>query len=167
MAPDNHVPEVPDSEDEPLTGPNSPATAWTRPTTDHVTSQQLEEPSQLTPAAEELLLAPAKSAQETTLAELKAQRAALITSLAAVPGIQALVAAANNPGDAPSPPPDDESIDTQVMAAAQELNKKHIRLLHEYNEMKDAGQALMGLIADQRGVRIAEVQDEFGINASD
>lgn len=41
--------------------------------------------------------------------------------------------------------------------------KRHIRLLHEYNEIKDVGQGLMGLIADARGVRHGEVQTEFGV----
>ncbi|KAK3202410.1 hypothetical protein GRF29_161g1111472 [Pseudopithomyces chartarum] len=155
-------PEVPDSEDEPLTTPNSPASPAEPTITDHVTSQQ----SQSAPVTEEPQLTPARSPQEITLAELNAQRAALIASLAAIPTIQALVAAARA-RDAPSQAADPDPTDTQIMAAAQELNKQHIKLLHDYNEIKDAGQALMGLIADQRGVRIVEVHDEFGIDAND
>lgn len=45
--------------------------------------------------------------------------------------------------------------------------KKHIRLLHEYNEIKDVGQGLMGLIADARNVRQIEVQREFGVGDRD
>ncbi|KAL4761314.1 SWI5/SAE3 family protein [Aspergillus foveolatus] len=45
--------------------------------------------------------------------------------------------------------------------------KRHIRLLHEYNEIKDIGQGLMGLIADARGVRQVEVQKEFGLGMKD
>ena len=45
--------------------------------------------------------------------------------------------------------------------------KRHIRLLHEYNEIKDVGQGLMGLIADARGVRQVEVQREFGVGQAD
>ncbi|PLB51833.1 hypothetical protein P170DRAFT_471758 [Aspergillus steynii IBT 23096] len=41
--------------------------------------------------------------------------------------------------------------------------QRHIRLLHEYNEIKDIGQGLMGLIADARGVRQIEVQREYGV----
>jgi hypothetical protein len=44
---------------------------------------------------------------------------------------------------------------------------QHIKLLHTYNEIKDIGQGLMGLIADARGVRIIEVQEEFGIGVKD
>ncbi|EAL91986.1 conserved hypothetical protein [Aspergillus fumigatus A1163] len=45
--------------------------------------------------------------------------------------------------------------------------KRHIRLLHEYNEIKDIGQGLMGLIADARGVRQVDVQREFGVGDRD
>lgn len=45
--------------------------------------------------------------------------------------------------------------------------KTHIRFLHSYNEIKDVGQGLMGLIAEARGVRYVDVQREFGIEAGD
>ncbi|WEW56632.1 hypothetical protein PRK78_002080 [Emydomyces testavorans] len=45
--------------------------------------------------------------------------------------------------------------------------KRHIRLLHEYNEIKDVGQGLLGLIAEGRGVRYVDVQREFGVGGSD
>jgi DNA repair protein Swi5/Sae3 len=45
--------------------------------------------------------------------------------------------------------------------------KRHIRLLHEYNEIKDVGQGLMGLIAEGRGVRQIEVEREFGVGDKD
>ncbi|RHZ61054.1 SWI5/SAE3 family protein [Aspergillus thermomutatus] len=45
--------------------------------------------------------------------------------------------------------------------------KRHIRLLHEYNEIKDIGQGLMGLIADARGMRQIDVQKEFGVGDRD
>ncbi|KAL3476098.1 Swi5-domain-containing protein [Aspergillus californicus] len=48
-----------------------------------------------------------------------------------------------------------------------ETVKRHIRLLHEYNEIKDVGQGLMGLIADARGVRQVDVQKEFGVGERD
>lgn len=45
--------------------------------------------------------------------------------------------------------------------------RRHIQLLHDYNEIKDVGQGLMGIIADTRGVRQVEVENEFGINEKD
>jgi hypothetical protein len=108
----------------------------------------------------------ARTPQEITLAELKAQKAAMLASLAALPAIQILVeetatSSAGMSGD------EDEPTEADVMAAANKIVKDHIKLLHEYNELKDVGQGLMGLIADQRGVRIVEVQEEFGIEAND
>ncbi|KAF2637639.1 hypothetical protein P280DRAFT_406195 [Massarina eburnea CBS 473.64] len=60
-----------------------------------------------------------------------------------------------------------EPTDSDITTAANKIVQKHIKLLHEYNEIKDIGQGLMGLIADSRGVRIVEVQDEFGVDAKD
>jgi len=108
----------------------------------------------------------AKTLQEITLAELKAQRAALVASLAALPNIQNLVAE-REPADNASETSDSEPTDAEITAAANKLVQGHIKLLHEYNEIKDVGQGLMGLIADQRGVRIVEVQDEFGLESKD
>lgn len=45
--------------------------------------------------------------------------------------------------------------------------KRHIRLLHEYNEIKDIAQGLMGLIAEARGVRHVDVQREYGVKEQD
>lgn len=50
---------------------------------------------------------------------------------------------------------------------AAAIVQRHIRLLHEYNEIKDIGQGLMGLIAEARGVRQVEVQRDFGIGEGD
>ncbi|KAJ6654616.1 hypothetical protein lerEdw1_006769, partial [Lerista edwardsae] len=43
----------------------------------------------------------------------------------------------------------------------------HIALLHEYNEMKDAGQMLLGKLAVIRGVTTKELYPEFGLELSD
>ncbi|KAF2263860.1 hypothetical protein CC78DRAFT_580976 [Lojkania enalia] len=109
---------------------------------------------------------PKEISQEITLAELKAQRAALLASLATLPNVQKLISQ-NESSSLSSQAPSFEPTDTDLMAAANKLVKGHIKLLHEYNEIKDVGQGLMGLIADQRGVRIVEVQDEFGIGPKD
>lgn len=110
---------------------------------------------------------PAKlSPQEVTLAELRAQKALLLASLKGLPAIQVLIEE-NQDSDVDMSDNDDEPTEADITAAANKIVKEHIKLLHEYNELKDVGQGLMGLIADQRGVRIVEVQDEFGIDGND
>lgn len=48
-----------------------------------------------------------------------------------------------------------------------ETVKKHIKLLHDYNDIRDVGQGLVGMIADNRGVRIGELYEEFGVGLTD
>ncbi|QSZ30895.1 hypothetical protein DSL72_000453 [Monilinia vaccinii-corymbosi] len=50
---------------------------------------------------------------------------------------------------------------------ARETVKRHIKLLHDYNDIKDVGQGLLGMIADNRGVRVGELYEEFGVNIAD
>lgn len=45
--------------------------------------------------------------------------------------------------------------------------QNHIRLLHDYNEIRDIGQGLLNLVADKRGVRYGDILEEFGVNADD
>ncbi|KAF2630308.1 hypothetical protein BU25DRAFT_255947 [Macroventuria anomochaeta] len=123
------------------------------------TASQASEPTPPCPAAK---LTP----QEVTLAKLRAQKAALLASLGALPAIQVLIEE-NQTSDVDMSDDDGEPTDADIMAAANNIVKEHIKLLHDYNELKDVGQGLMGLIADQRGVRIVEVQDELGIDAND
>ncbi|KAJ5443528.1 DNA repair protein SWI5, partial [Penicillium daleae] len=58
-------------------------------------------------------------------------------------------------------------IKTQLINDPSETVKRHIRLLHEYNEIKDIAQGLMGLIAEARGVRHVDVQQEYGVEEQD
>jgi hypothetical protein len=108
----------------------------------------------------------AKTQQAITLDELRAQKSAMLASLAALPAIRVLMEE-NASSDVGIADVDDEATEADIMAAANKIVREHIKLLHEYNELKDVGQGLMGLIADQRGVRIIEVQEEFGIEAQD
>lgn len=110
---------------------------------------------------------PLKTSQETTLNEMRAQKAALLASLGALPAIQVLIEEHALSDAAGLDDANDVPTETDIMAAANKIVKEHIKLLHEYNELKDMGQGLMGLIADQRGARIVEVQEEFGIDAAD
>lgn len=116
------------------------------------TASQASEPTSPDPASK-------LSPQEIILAELRARKAALLSSLRVQPAIQVLMEETDDNGDEPT--------EKEIMAAANKIVKEHIKLLHEYNELKDVGQGLMGLIADQRGSRIVEIQDEFGIDAND
>ncbi|KAF2425822.1 hypothetical protein EJ08DRAFT_594140, partial [Tothia fuscella] len=57
--------------------------------------------------------------------------------------------------------------DEKIMIEAKKVIKEHIGRLHTYNEMRDVGQGLIGMIADQRGVRIVDCQEEFGVVTGD
>ncbi|KAL9612737.1 MAG: hypothetical protein Q9167_002676 [Letrouitia subvulpina] len=50
--------------------------------------------------------------------------------------------------------------------AASTVNK-HIELLHTYNEIRDVGTGLMGIIADNRGVRVKDVYSDFDVGEKD
>ncbi|KAK8169926.1 Swi5-domain-containing protein [Phyllosticta citrichinensis] len=50
---------------------------------------------------------------------------------------------------------------------AKAVIKEHIRLLHDYNEIRDVGQGLFGIIAESRGVRVKDIHEEFGISTKD
>ena len=54
-----------------------------------------------------------------------------------------------------------------LLDEAKAILKRHITLLHSYNEMKDVGTGLIGMIAESRGERIRDIQDEFGISKDD
>nr|XP_060613159.1 DNA repair protein SWI5 homolog isoform X1 [Anolis sagrei ordinatus] len=45
--------------------------------------------------------------------------------------------------------------------------ENHIALLHEYNEIKDTGQMLLGRLAVIRGVTTKELYPEFGLDLND
>ncbi|KAM4695827.1 DNA repair protein SWI5 homolog [Rhinophrynus dorsalis] len=45
--------------------------------------------------------------------------------------------------------------------------EEHISLLHQYNELKDAGQMLLGRLAVLRGVTTKDLYAEFGMDLED
>ncbi|NXU78345.1 SWI5 protein, partial [Oreotrochilus melanogaster] len=45
--------------------------------------------------------------------------------------------------------------------------EKHISLLHEYNDIKDAGQMLLGKLAVIRGVTTKQLYPEYDLELSD
>ncbi|KAK6008437.1 hypothetical protein QM012_000340 [Aureobasidium pullulans] len=94
-----------------------------------------------------------QAALDSTVAELLSQRTSLVNSLSSTSAIH-------------------ESGDTNTRAklavdAANIRIQDQIRQLQQYNDIKDIGTQLMGIIAEKRGCRIGEVQEEFGINPDD
>ncbi|KAG9747094.1 hypothetical protein KCU73_g7445, partial [Aureobasidium melanogenum] len=94
-----------------------------------------------------------QAAFEATLAELLSQRTSLVNALSPTSNAQ-------------------ESEDTETRAklavdAANTKIKSQIKQLQQYNDIKDIGTQLMGIIAEKRGCRIIEVQEEFDINPDD
>lgn len=70
--------------------------------------------------------------------------------------------------DLQSQSPSSGTPDTRlVVEAANGVVKDHIKLLQRYNEIKDIGQGLMGLVAEKRGVRVTTIMDEYGMEAKD
>ena len=60
-----------------------------------------------------------------------------------------------------------EEAEEGLTQPAAETVRMHIKLLHEYNDIRDVGQGLIGMIADNRGVRIGDLYEEFGVDLRD
>ncbi|KAI4850797.1 hypothetical protein E4T44_02535 [Aureobasidium sp. EXF-8845] len=90
---------------------------------------------------------------ESTVAELLSQRTSLVDSI--------------SPTFDPQESAEPETRATLAVDAANVKIKSQIKQLQQYNDIKDVGTQLMGLIAEKRGCRIGEVQEEFGINPDD
>ncbi|KAF8536118.1 Swi5-domain-containing protein [Trichophaea hybrida] len=52
---------------------------------------------------------------------------------------------------------------TNPQAKGEDTVKRHIHLLHEYNEVKDVAMGLIGLVAENRGVTVGVVIREYGV----
>lgn len=100
-------------------------------------------------------LATQQAKLESNLAELQAQRARYVAEAKLPSGL-----------DMPSDWTEEQK-SKQALATANATVQEHIAFLHRYNEIKDIGQGLMGLVADKRGVRIAAVMEEFGMDPKD
>jgi hypothetical protein len=61
----------------------------------------------------------------------------------------------------------DEPTQQVILTHAQSAVKQHIALLHAYNGIRDVGQGLMGMIAEQRGLRVKQVMEEMGVGDAD
>jgi hypothetical protein len=64
-------------------------------------------------------------------------------------------------------PPLTPAGEAQLLVGAQGVIKDHIKLLGQYNEIRDAGQQLIGLVADRRELRVRDVQGDFGVGDGD
>ena len=51
----------------------------------------------------------------------------------------------------------------QALARAKQIKEKHISELGRYNEIRDIGFGLVGLIGEMRGLRIVDVLKELGV----
>ncbi|KAF8598223.1 Swi5-domain-containing protein [Ceratobasidium sp. AG-I] len=49
----------------------------------------------------------------------------------------------------------------------QEIVARHIKLLHTYNESKDAGQVLLGRLASIKQTTLAKIHEEYGLPLHD
>ena len=58
-------------------------------------------------------------------------------------------------------------VETELLNNAQSTIKDHIKLLHQYNETRDIGLGLIGMIAESRKVRIRDCQEEYGVGEGD
>ena len=54
-----------------------------------------------------------------------------------------------------------------TQAQVEVMQKRHIVLLHKYNEIKDVVQAMIGMIAQHRGMMTAELYDSFDLDLND
>ncbi|KAI6813536.1 hypothetical protein KC332_g3484 [Hortaea werneckii] len=146
---------APPSSDSTL--PSSPAPPRRNDNTNMTTDKQ-QETDQAGSQTANLRLGALESKRQrllTILADLQAQRSQLVSEAKLPSGL-----------DMPSEWSDEQK-NKQALATANGVIKDHIQLLHKYNEMKDIGLGLMGLIADKRGVRIGTVMEDFGMDEKD
>lgn len=64
-----------------------------------------------------------------------------------------------------------ESVESEIAELSkdhcEEELQQYIDLLHEYNEIKDVGQLLLGKIAEVQGTTTAELYERFELNLDD
>ncbi|QIW98448.1 hypothetical protein AMS68_003966 [Peltaster fructicola] len=56
---------------------------------------------------------------------------------------------------------------SEALRLAKKTNQEHIRLLNQYNEIKDVATSLIGMIAENRQKRIIEVMQDFDVDEND
>lgn len=152
-------------QDSPSTKPSNPPPAPPPSSNNPETTEDTSQTKPTTTSSESnprlTALQIKKSTLQQTLASLQAERAHLATQ-------------AKLPSGLPLPtttPSGTALTDDELLASALKSSnvviKGHIALLHKYNEIKDMGQGLMGLIADKRDCRVVGVMEEFGVGEGD
>jgi Swi5 protein len=58
-------------------------------------------------------------------------------------------------------------IEEELLRKAGAISRNHIKQLQRYNEIRDVGQGLIGMIAENRKLRIRDVMEEFGVTDAD
>lgn len=140
-------------------------------------SSQPSEPSQKTPSQSEQsaldlhisALTTARDTATTTLANLTLERNKLLSTILNNQSTDLVSDTpetnVDNRSDKlyiwSSGDPTDDDI-KRGFEAAKRLKARHVKELQKYNEIKDIAQGLIGLIAEQRGVRVVDVMKEIG-----
>jgi hypothetical protein len=61
----------------------------------------------------------------------------------------------------------DEEISSLSEIYSEDELKEHIDMLHQYNEIKDTGQTLLGKLAELKGTTTKAMYEEFGLSLDD
>ncbi|KAG9566407.1 hypothetical protein KCU77_g1712, partial [Aureobasidium melanogenum] len=107
------------------------------------------------------------SGKNTQLDALRARQAVLEATVAELLSQRTSLVHVSSPTSDIQEPEDTEARAKLAVDAASIKIKSQIKQLQQYNDIKDIGTQLMGIIAEKRGCRIIEVQEEFGINPDD
>jgi Swi5 len=57
--------------------------------------------------------------------------------------------------------------EAELLGQAKSTIKDHIKSLHGYNQVRDVGTGLIGMVAESRKVRVRDCQEEFGVTDGD
>lgn len=58
----------------------------------------------------------------------------------------------------------EEKLDKVLEQNKETSERDYLQLLHEYNDVKDAAQVVMGALADLEGTTVSEIHNRFGMD---